>query len=152
MKAQCSHIEEPLGRRFTHLGKAFLDILHEKLGHLDIERNFYTLLLIDEGQGQLTQQDLCLIMKTDKVTVLRIVDYLSENGYLTKSKDEADKRKLNLVLTPKALKEIPDIRRSLEEVTELAFSGISKYEKAGFYSTLEKIKTNISTYNSTRQR
>ena len=48
--------EGPIGRTFTVLGKSYLHILHQKLGDLDIDRYYHTLMFIDEGNGVITQK------------------------------------------------------------------------------------------------
>ena len=50
-----------------------LHALNEKLIELDIKRNYYALILIEEGQGKLTQQELAVLLESDKVSVVRIV-------------------------------------------------------------------------------
>ena len=74
-------IKEPIGRRLDKIGKLFLAKLQTNLTHLDIERSFYPLLLIEAGNG-LTQQNLAQKLNCDKVQVVRIIDYLSSNGYV----------------------------------------------------------------------
>lgn len=74
-------IKEPIGRKMDKIGKMFQSKLQNDLKHLDIDRSFYPLLLIEAGNG-ITQQELASRLLCDKVQVVRIIDYLSSNGYV----------------------------------------------------------------------
>ena len=75
-----TQIEQPVGRMLSGLGKGYLHLLRTKLQHLDIDRNYYALVLIESNDGIITQQELALILDTDKVSIVRIIDYLSGKG------------------------------------------------------------------------
>lgn len=140
-------IEQPVGRILAHLGRSFLTGLNKKLSHLDIERNYYALLLIGNAEGNITQQELAQMLDTDKVTVVRIVDYLSQKGYIKRVRDLGDRRKYNLVITAKASKEIGKISSVMAEITTAAFKNIAEAQKKAFYQTLEQLSVNINEYN-----
>jgi len=142
------YIEQPLGRFLSHTGRSFLSLLNTKLSHLDIDRSYYALLLIQAGEDGITQQDLAGLMDTDKVSVVRIIDYLSAKGYVKRAKNTSDRRKYSLMLTDKAKKAIPQIKNSLNEVTNIAFKGLNQYQIKEFYKTLNTIKNNLNESNS----
>lgn len=134
----------PLGKVFTLTGKSFLHLLNEKLSHLDIDRDYYALILIEKGEGLLTQNELAAKLETDKVSVVRIVDYLTSKGYVKRMASAADKRKYCLTLTDKAKAVLPGIKQSMQESTETAFNGLTQSQKDEFMSLLGQIKSNLS--------
>jgi len=134
---------QPLGKFLAIIGRKFLNALHIKLKVLDIERNFYALLIIEAGKGQITQQDLAELLDSDKVSVVRIIDYLSNKGYVERVKDLADKRKYGLILTLKAENEMPLIKKAIEEVTRDAFKGLKEEKIKELYNTLNIIRNNL---------
>lgn len=134
----------PLGKVFTLTGKSFLSLLNEKLSHLDIDRDYYALILIEMRNGQLTQNELASKLETDKVSVVRIVDYLAEKGYVERVESAMDKRKYCLTLTDKAKKVLPGIRKSMHESTETAFGGLTGKQRQEFMALLGQIKRNLS--------
>jgi MarR family transcriptional regulator, transcriptional regulator for hemolysin len=136
--------KQPLGKFLSGLGRAFLNEFITKLHHLDIERNFYALILIEEGKGKITQQELATLLDTDKVSIVRIIDYLSGNGYVNRVKDPADRRKYGLILTDKAKKELPMIKKAIKEITQKALKGLSEKKIEELYNTLDKIKKNLN--------
>lgn len=145
MKKQIQHhIEQPLGRVLSYTGRNFLYLINKKLSHLDIERNFYSLLLIEQANDEITQQDLADMLNSDKVSVVRIVDYLSGLGYVIRVKKKTDKRKYSLQITDKAKKDLPVIKKALKEVTTISYKGLSSSQIADFSKTLEIIKNNIN--------
>ncbi|HET6558532.1 MAG TPA: MarR family transcriptional regulator [Prolixibacteraceae bacterium] len=134
----------PLGKVFTLTGKSFLSLLNEKLSHLDIDRDYYALILIEKGNGFLTQNELAGKLETDKVSVVRIVNYLTGKGYVERIENVVDKRKYCLTLTDKAKKVLPGIKKSMHESTETAFGGLTGTQREEFMALLGQIKSNLS--------
>lgn len=137
-------IEQPLGRVLSALGKGYLGLLRTKLSHLDIDRNYYALVLIETRDGCITQQELAFMLDTDKVSIVRIVDYLSAKGYVKRVRKPDDRRKRCLSLTDKALLALPEIKMSFRELNEIVFNGIESSRNAEFATILNQIKQNIS--------
>lgn len=139
---------QPLGRVLSLTGKSFLHLLNEKLNYLDIERNYYALMLIELGDGSLTQKELASHLGTDKVSVVRIVDYLTSKGYVDRVESLVDRRKYCLTLTGKAKEMLPGIKKSMQEVTLTAYEGLTEKQQAEFISILGHIKNNLSKANN----
>lgn len=125
------------------LGKGYLHLLRAKLHHLDIDRNYYALVLIDKQDGSMTQQELALKLDTDKVSIVRVIDYLSDKGYVQRVRKTEDRRKHSLVLTPKAVGALPEIKRSFSEINKIAMNGLSNAQVSELAESLKKIKSNL---------
>ena len=123
--------------------------MNTQLNYLDIERNYFALLLIELGDSKITQQELAHELETDKVSIVRIIDYLAEKGYVNRVKSSTDGRKYCLTLTDKAKKALPGIKKSLNDVTSLALEDLSDTQKTAFYLTLDTIKNNLKKANIT---
>jgi len=137
------HTFQPLGRMLSRLGKSYLQLLNSRLNFLDIQRNYYALLLIELGESNITQNELAQQLETDKVSIVRIIDHLSAKGYVNRIRSSKDRRKYCLTLTDKAKKALPGIKKSLNEITAIAFEGMSETRKSAFYLTLNTIKNNL---------
>jgi len=135
---------QPLGRVLSLTGKSFLHLLNDKLNYLDIERDYFALILIERGEGNLTQKELASQLETDKVSVVRVVDYLSAKGYVKRMESTVDRRKYCLTLTEKAKAALPGIKQSMQEITARAFDGLTEVQQGEFISTLDQIKKNLS--------
>jgi MarR family transcriptional regulator for hemolysin len=137
-------VEQPVGRIFSMLGKGYLHLLRAKLRHLDIDRNYYALVLISAHDGEITQQELALLLGQDKVSIVRVVDYLSEKGYIKRIKKPDDLRKHRIMLTEKAKLAIPEIQQSFKEINNLVLDGLSGLQVSGFTETISKISKTIT--------
>ena len=138
------YTKQPLGRLFSSIGRTLLNALNVRLHNLDIERNYYALILIEEGNGKITQQELADLLESDKVSVVRIIDYLSNKGYVKRIKDSSDKRKYRLTSTNKAKKALPIIKKAIEEITQNALKELSRKKIEKLYNTLNSIKNNLN--------
>jgi MarR family transcriptional regulator, transcriptional regulator for hemolysin len=136
-------VEQPLGRVLSSLGKGYLQLLRAKLQHLDIDRNYFALVLIENMEGTITQQELALLLDTDKVSVVRVVDYLSEKGYIRRVKKAEDRRKHNLVLTDKARLALPEIKQSFTEINMKIINGLESSEVSVLNQAIVTIRSNI---------
>lgn len=136
--------EYPLGKMLSVLGRGYLQLLRNRLQQFDIDRNYYALVLIENHSRALSQQELAALLGSDKVSIVRVVDYLSENGYLKRVRKSDDRRKYNLELTEKARSIIPEIRKSYSEVNNVALSGFTDAEILFLLESLEKIRFNLT--------
>lgn len=139
---------EPLGRITGRISRMFFGTLQKRLSHLDIQRSFYPLLLIDAGEGKLTQQELANELLSDKVQIVRIVDYLSTNGYVERVQNQKDRREYNLTITDKGREAIPDIKDTIKELSGIAYNGLSPKQIKELYSMLSLIETNLLYHNN----
>ncbi len=135
--------EQPFGWICSMLGKGYLQLLNEKLLHLGIDRYYYTLLLIHANNGEINQQQLAELLETEKVSVSRIIDYLSREGFVMKVTRHNDRRKHYLALTAKAVQSIPSIRQAIDETNSEVLSGMGKEHQASLYRMMNVLKENI---------
>lgn len=137
-------MKEPVERIMGKISKISQEIVRGNLSYLDIDRSFYPLLLIDAGNG-ITQQELARELSCDKVQVVRIIDYLSSNGYVDRIPNKTDKRKYQLSVTDKARKVIPDIRKAFDELSAITLKGLTIKQKNELYTLLTIIVSNLIT-------
>ena len=139
-----ANMKEPVERIMGKISKISQDIVQGNLSHLDIDRSFYPLLLIDAGNG-ITQQELARELSCDKVQVVRIIDYLSSNGYVDRIPNKTDKRKYELSVTDKARKLIPDIKKAFDELSAITLKGLTIKQKNELYTFLTIVASNLIT-------
>ena len=144
-------MKEPIGRKMDKIGKMFQVKLQNDLSHLDIERSFYPLLLIEAGNG-ITQQELAGKLLCDKVQVVRIIDYLSSNGYVERIQNPLDKRKYELAITEKAQQVLPDIKKALADTTSIAMNCLSDNQVVELYAMLTIIENNLLSHKSKKNK
>jgi len=137
-------IEYPLGRMLSQIGKGYLHLLRAKLQHLDIDRNYHALMLIESDDGNITQQELAVLLDTDKVSIVRVVDYLSEKGYVKRIRKTDDRRKYSLNLTEKAKHALPEIKQAIEEINQIVLYGFGDSKISELMESIQLIKNNTT--------
>ncbi len=133
----------PLGLYFSFLTKVFVGATAQRLSQIDLDKYFRVLIVIEQ-QGSFTQQNLSDYFKTSKVSMVRIIDYLTKKGYLRRKVNAKDRRAHFLILTEKAKKELPGIKQALCELEQYALKGFSEEQKTVFFQCLEQIYVNMS--------
>jgi len=137
------HLNQPLGRKLSLIAKDFLCLLNTKLSRIDLDRNYYALILIGKANGEMTQQELATKLESDKVSIVRIIDYLTEQGYVTRINHKEDRRKYCLTLTTKAEIELIEIENALIDVHKQSYKGLTETEICSFNKTLSIIQKNL---------
>lgn len=117
--------------------------LQQKLKHLDITHWFFVLLTIEEGKGELSQQDLADALQLDKVAMTRALDHLGDRGYVERCECAGDRRKHLIKLTAKAKPAVKAIRKAYEELNAESLEGIGAKDRAAFLSHLSIIVNNL---------
>lgn len=134
----------PLGRHLSVLTKAYIGALTKKLSHLDIVRHYSILILIENCEGNCTQQFLCDFLKIDKGSMVGIIDYLMKKNYVKRTVNPKDRREHRLELTAKAKKAMPSIHAAVSELNAAAFNGMSKKQAQDFNKSIRLVRENLS--------
>jgi len=98
-----------------------------------------------ENNGKLTMKRIAEITGKDKSTITPLVNKLLELGYITKVKDETDKRITYIILTSEG-NQIKDKYKAISnEVYSTAYKDFSQEEKEIFLKLLKKINNNFNS-------
>jgi DNA-binding MarR family transcriptional regulator len=133
-----------IGRLLFRTARKYLGVLARYLTHLDIERNFAVILLIEESGKPMSQQELADYLHVDKAAIVRMINYLTGKGILERKVNPTDHRQYMLQLTPKARKIIPDIRKAIAHVNESVFEGLSQKKQNDFLEVLIMMDARLS--------
>jgi len=136
---------EPLGMQLTQLSKLYYGVVANKLNDIDIDRYYYSMILIKEGDGKITQKELSEKICLDKVFVVKILDYLSAKDMVRRQVNEKDRRAHFIKLTEKGEKVIPEIVKVYNETNASALKGLSIEEQEIYFNVLGKIKKNLQS-------
>lgn len=134
---------KPIGRILGALTKQYFGALSKSMEHLGVDRHFYPLVVIDNTQEKCTQQYLSCMLDVDKVSMVRMMDYLMEKGMITREVNKEDRREHLIKLTPKAKKIMPQIYEGINKMNSLALKGLTKSDQELFYSIAKRIEKNI---------
>lgn len=134
---------EPISRKLMHSGRAYLNVLSERMEHLEINRYYYALTVICQHDGELTQKALSELLDKDKSLIVTIIDTLSEQGFVYREINPADRREHLICATDKARKAVPHIIKAFEETNKRITEDISAEEMAVFDKVLNKMHHNL---------
>jgi len=146
-KESMSTLKEPVERLMGKISKMSQSYLQNRLSHLDINRSFYPLMLIESGNG-ITQQELAQKLSCDKVQVVRIINYLSVHGYVLRVQNQSDKRKYELTISEKAKVFLPDIKNAINEMSDISLKYLSENQKTELYNMLVIMEKNLLSQKS----
>jgi DNA-binding MarR family transcriptional regulator len=138
----------PFGRSLAVVAKSYFSALTKRLEHLEIGRYYSILILIENTEKACTQQYISNMLKMDKVSMVRIIDYLVNKDYVKKVLNPNDRREYFVELTQKAINVIPEIHTCIEEVNHAALHGISKMEQIELYKNISSIQKNLEALPS----
>lgn len=128
MKIRFITENESPGKYIGMISRALFYYMQKQLEPLGIQKQQFTILAelyLNEG---ICQDDLVSRLRLSKPDVAKSVKKLVENGFLTKEKDENDRRIHRLYVTEKALSIKPDIIGVLEGTNTILSDGIEKEE------------------------
>ncbi len=127
------------------ISETYLSTLSEIMTPQGIERYFVPFLHICANSGNITQKDLAESLKRDKVSVMRIVDHLSEKGLVNRKQNEVDRRCQLLEATALAHQLVPKVKAAITKTNDLLFSEFSEEEREVFEKGMNKLMKQINT-------
>lgn len=133
------------GYEMARISEVYLSTLSSIMKPFGIERYFAPLLYLCQNSGKITQKDLAEALKKDKVSTMRMVDYLSEKGLLVRTQDCNDRRCQILEVTDKALELLPKIKEGVQQTNDLLFRDFTEEERLSFKKNMDKLFTTIGS-------
>jgi len=133
------------GYEMARISEVYLSSLSSIMKPFGIERYFAPLLYLCENSGKITQKDLAEALKRDKVSTMRMVDYLSEKGLLVRTQDCNDRRCQILEVTDNALELLPKIKEGVQQTNDLLLRDFTEEEKVTFKKSMDKLYTTIGS-------
>ncbi len=133
------------GYEMARVSEVYLSTLSAIMKPHDIERYFMPFLYLCEYSGKITQKDLAQALGRDKVSTMRIVDYLCEKKLLIRKQDKKDRRCQILEITDKALYILPKVKAGIKQTNKLLFQQFTEDEKQQFKQSMDKLYATIET-------
>lgn len=140
--------EWSLGRTFSFLTKQYLGKLAQVMSHTPVERYYYPLYIIGKNNGKISQQELANHLLTDKVSVVRILDALTSDGFIERTVNPKDRRQHLLTITPKAEPWIKDIEKGIQETNDYFLHLLPEELRKPFEESLNQLIRQTSEIKS----
>lgn len=129
------------GRMFGFLTKQYIGHLTKRLEHTPVERYYFPLFLIGTNSGKISQQQLADKLLTDKVCLVRILDSLTDEGFVERRVNPKDRRQHLLYITPKGEPWVREIEIALLETDELFLNLFPEDQRPVFRAALQHLIT-----------
>ncbi len=108
----------------------------------DIAPSHGDILYILDKKGSLHLHDITELSLKDKSTITAVISRLEKNGYVTRTRDSADKRLVNIQVTDKAKTIKPALARISEKMNSQLFEGLSAKEKTTLFNLMARVRDN----------
>lgn len=99
--------------------------------------------LLNQGEV-LRQEDIVEQLEISKPAVSKALDSLEQMGYVTRAKDDLDRRARRVRITEKAKAIGPRLKESYDRVFTLATQGLSEEEIRGFIELFGRVSDNFT--------
>jgi DNA-binding MarR family transcriptional regulator len=107
--------------------------------NLEMNNTQTNILMFIIENSEKSMSEISLMTGLKKSSFTRSVDYLVENGFITRNPPEKDRRKIKLSLTDRGIKAANLIRDDFDAYLEKLISDFSKEEKADFFDSLSSV-------------
>ncbi|MEL7834766.1 MarR family transcriptional regulator [Fodinibius sp. Rm-B-1B1-1] len=132
---------ETTGCRMAYVVKEIIKTLRKRFDEEGIEltiEQFFILNILDNEDG-LILQELADTLDRDKSAMVRHIDGLEQNHFVTRVTDEEDKRRKLLLLTKPGMKVLEKARQVDQQVDEEVNSTVENIDMDKFEDALTKM-------------
>lgn len=134
--------EAPLGYRMSVLAKTYFGAILNNLEDLDLDKHFFMLKIIG-SHDLITQQCLANCLDIDKASIVRMIDYLSEKGLVTRETNPNDRREHIIKPTRKGKRYATRIHEAYLALNNDAFAGFTKAERKAYLEMSSRLLINL---------
>ncbi|MCS5420884.1 MULTISPECIES: MarR family winged helix-turn-helix transcriptional regulator [Psychrilyobacter] len=117
--------------------------MNKKLKQYNIGKHEIRALKVINQYSGLSQNEVCSILKEDKITVSKAVKNLEKQGYINKVKDLEDKRIYRLYITEKGSFDRKDFIEITNNINQIFSRGLSDPQKTELLKLLDILQNNI---------
>jgi DNA-binding MarR family transcriptional regulator len=103
----------------------------------------YGLLVVLASEGPLSQQELADWIRTDRTTMVALVDALEERGYLKRERNPADRRAYRLQLTAEGKRALTRGRTLMRRAEAELLRSLDERERDQLVSLLGKVAVDV---------
>ena len=109
----------------------------------DITKEQFGILILLTLKDGLYQTQIANILGKDRPNITRMIDILESNGYITREKDENNRRILKVFLTDKGKEKVEFVKPLKERMSAAQYKGMSDEEILTLVRLLRQVRNNI---------
>jgi DNA-binding MarR family transcriptional regulator len=134
---------ESLGKYITTISRYINYYINKKVDVYNININQAHILKYLYNNEGINQDELTKIMRSDKVTISKLLDGLVKEGYIEKRQNEKDKRVKNLYVTNKGKELKNEIHSNFKKITKILSKDLDEHDNEIVRKLLNKMMDNI---------
>jgi MarR family transcriptional regulator, lower aerobic nicotinate degradation pathway regulator len=119
------------------------NIVSKALEEIGIYPRQYGLMLVLASEGPLSQGELAEWVRTDRTTMVALVDGLEERGYVRRERNPADRRAYRLQLTAEGKRALPRCRAVMRRAENQLLRSLDSEERAQLIELLGKVAVDV---------
>jgi DNA-binding MarR family transcriptional regulator len=127
------------GFLLSRVGAAVRAGFHEVLARWRLRPLQYVILLILDGGGGVSQQELCTATGIDSGNMVELLDGLEALEYAIRARDPRDRRRHVVTITQRGRSALARLRPAIEEYTSGFLSPLSEPERQQLTRSLGKL-------------
>jgi len=120
--------------------------------NLGINRTQTNILMLINENNDKSMSEISLMTGLEKSSFTRSIDYLVNNGFITRNSSEDDRRRIKLSLTNEGIKAAKLIKNDLDVYLESLISGFSEKEKMDFFDSLTVVSKYMNKIIESKKR
>jgi DNA-binding MarR family transcriptional regulator len=114
-----------------------------KLGEFDVTVDQWLVLKNLSENGLMSQTELATLVFKDHPTLTRIIDILSNKGYVERIPHPLDRRSFQIHLTSQGTNKVEDLKPKIASIREKAWENLTENDFAEFKRILNTIYFNL---------
>ncbi len=108
--------------------------------------------ILKNNRNNIYQRDLEKNLNLTRATISGVLKTMEKNGILKRTINSNDARSKQIILNEKIERHFDEINYKLSEIEKILTKDVSEEELTIFREVLNKMKTNISNYNTDYER
>ncbi len=132
-----------LGYQINYVARLFARALREQIESLGVVPGQFAQLLALYEQDGLTQAELCERVQIEQPTMASTLNRMERDGLIRRVPDPTDRRRIHVVLTPRAREIEPHLISALHRVNATAIQGLSEQEISALMHTIARLIDNL---------
>lgn len=145
--AESFHLQESLGYLVKRTQRQMHDRIERVFSSQGVTfQQWVVLMHLRDGMAT-TTAGLCSEIRHDSGAMTRLIDQLEDRGFIARQRQEADRRIVDLVLTPAGRKMVESLIPLAVETLNTALAGFTKAEVQQLKDLLRKLSTRVEELN-----
>lgn len=132
-------IFDSYGFLFGKILETMVNTFEDKVEEYKITSKHYGIMLVIHSNSNISQKEIGEILRIDRTTMVVLVDYLENMGFVKRIKNPSDRRAYYLTLTDKGINVLDECWDILEKCELTALIPLSEEEKTKLKEWLLKI-------------